>query len=121
LLEKLSTLLRKEVIMEKDIQKWLETLNTQRPELIKQMKEVSVKYPLVALAYKLQVALYVDRLLEDITIVGPIIGPIIDNKFVDHIRAKSEEARRKRISCFARAHNYTDGVDCLNEWVQDLC
>lgn len=100
--------------MKMNIQKWHDKLVSQRTELTKQMQAVSEKYPLVALAYKLQIAVATDKLVEYITVLPSFRSnqsTHAHNWIVDYLTRK-----RNRDRCLGSAKTVEDAYGCLSDY-----
>ncbi len=99
--------------MDKDLKKCKETLITNSAELLKQMESVAKKYPLVALAIKLQQAQLADRAIEDIDTLRPFT---LDTDTLARIQAEYQARKRRRERCLGNAQTSQDALQCLQDY-----
>ena len=86
-----------------NIKKLQEMIVTERDELKKQLDEVKVKYPLVALAYCVQTAIVAEVLLDTVAIQPEIT---LDEETYRKLVAEFKERKRNRERCLGEARTY---------------
>jgi hypothetical protein len=96
--------------MDPKIKKWCSKIVAQRSDFEKQMAKVRAKYPLVALAYYMQKAIYTD-ILADMDVGLKYIS--LDEVAMAKESAKRSQKRMKLFRCLGSAKTIAEATQCF--------